>query len=215
MLKQFKRDELSQLEQNIYDLAIEHNEFKKLVKEHAEKLKAKIIIKGTEIKIAPIQKVFPKGIAKDSLLEILLNQTKILKEEFLEATEKYAKVKFERYKEISLYTNEQVAEKYSRNTRKGFEIRTKARDIITMGYSKLLERELYMAELHYYSSIQKLTSRLTAKGIVNSEDFKIITAKVGVNIETIIKHADGKITKAWTIIASGEIQQPHFRYLIK
>lgn len=81
-------------------------------------------------------------------------------------------------------------------------------------FEKLEEKEVKYAELHYESSIQKLAARLEKKGV--TEDFIIQTSRIGVNIETVITSKDGKITvKAWTIIAEGPIQKPHYRYLVK
>jgi hypothetical protein len=37
---------------------------------------------------------------------------------------------------------------------------------------------------------------------------------VGVNFETTLSDGE-KIVRAFTIVASGEIQKPHYRYLIK
>jgi len=45
-------------------------------------------------------------------------------------------------------------------------------------------------------------------------NIKIENGSVGVNINITI--TDGEQTvRAWTIIAEGEIQRPHYRYLIK
>lgn len=69
------------------------------------------------------------------------------------------------------------------------------------------------AEAHYINSIAKLAARIEKKGL-NESTLKIETAYVGVNVETTL--TDGvKTVKAWTIIAEGEIQRPHYRYLIK
>ena len=44
--------------------------------------------------------------------------------------------------------------------------------------------------------------------------FVVLLKTIGVNIESII--TDGtKTVRAWTIVAEGEIQRPHYRYLIK
>jgi hypothetical protein len=78
---------------------------------------------------------------------------------------------------------------------------------------RYVDQAVKNAEAHYVSSIAKLAERISAKGL-NESSLKIETAYVGVNIETTL--TDGvKTVKAWTIIASGEVQKPHYRYLIK
>jgi hypothetical protein len=51
------------------------------------------------------------------------------------------------------------------------------------------------------------------KGL-NEENLKVVTSHIGININTTISDGD-KTVKAWTIIAEGEIQKPHYRYLVK
>ena len=51
------------------------------------------------------------------------------------------------------------------------------------------------------------------KGL-NLTKLKIINAHVGVNFETTFTDGEKTIT-ARTVIASGEIQKPHYRYIIK
>jgi hypothetical protein len=68
---------------------------------------------------------------------------------------------------------------------------------------------------HYNDSIDKLVDRLIKKGISESrEDVKIDKGWVGVNLEMVISVDQIKV-KAWTIVAQGEIQRPHYRYLVK
>jgi hypothetical protein len=67
--------------------------------------------------------------------------------------------------------------------------------------------------LHYENSIVKLAYRIEKKGL-NLDKITVKTSHIGVNINTWI--TDGEQTvHAYTIIASGEIQRPHYRYLIK
>jgi len=84
--------------------------------------------------------------------------------------------------------------------------------IKSLGLDNYIAKELKYAEMHYESSIIKLADRLTKKGI-NSE-FTIESGRIGQNFEITITH-DNTITRAWTIIASGAIQRPHYRYLVK
>jgi hypothetical protein len=43
---------------------------------------------------------------------------------------------------------------------------------------------------------------------------KIISGTVGVNINITLTDGD-KTVRAYTIVAEGEIQKPHYRYLVK
>lgn len=76
-----------------------------------------------------------------------------------------------------------------------------------------VDRAVAMAERHYAQSVEKLAVRITKKGL-DQTNLKVGTSHIGVNIETIL--TDGiKTVRAWTIVASGQIQRPHYRYLIK
>lgn len=89
-----------------------------------------------------------------------------------------------------------------------------ARYITGFGLEEYIKREIKGAKDHYESSLLKLVDRLNKKGIIDGSDFTITKARIGVNLEITIKH-DGKLTKAWTIVAEGDVQRPHYRYLIK
>jgi len=69
------------------------------------------------------------------------------------------------------------------------------------------------AEVHYNQSIQKLAIRIEKKGL-NIDKLEVKTAHVGVNIETTLTDGE-KTVRAFTIVASGIVQRPHYRYLIK
>ena len=63
------------------------------------------------------------------------------------------------------------------------------------------------------SSIEKLAYRIEKKELDQSK-LKTKTSHIGVNIETVLTDGE-KTVRAWTIIASGMIQRPHYRYLVK
>lgn len=65
----------------------------------------------------------------------------------------------------------------------------------------------------YENSVLKLAFRINEKNL-NIENLKVLTSHIGVNIETTLTDGN-KTVKAFTIIASGQIQKPHYRYLIK
>jgi hypothetical protein len=84
---------------------------------------------------------------------------------------------------------------------------------LTMGLEKYIEKELRYAEMHYEGSIIKLADRIEKKGL-NQDKISVITSHIGVNINTTLTDGE-KTVRAFTIIAEGEIQRPHYRYLIK
>ena len=69
------------------------------------------------------------------------------------------------------------------------------------------------AQDHYNNSILKLATRVLKKGL-NVKNLELSTTYFDPNISTIITDGN-KSVRAWTIIASGEIQKPHYRYLVK
>ena len=78
---------------------------------------------------------------------------------------------------------------------------------------EFISRTIKQAEEHYHNSIEKLAARIEKKGL-NIDNLQLSTSYLDPNIST--KITDGKKTvNAWTIIASGPIQRPHYRYLIK
>lgn len=77
----------------------------------------------------------------------------------------------------------------------------------------ILPKNLKAAEIHFTNTLDKLVERIKGKGL-NEEKVEVVTAFVGVNLELTLSDSI-KTVRAFTIIASGEIQKPHYRYLIK
>lgn len=92
--------------------------------------------------------------------------------------------------------------------------KSKVRDRIKLGLEGYIAKEVKYAEAHYEHSLEKLSARLNEKGIKDDTDFEITSGQIKENFEITIKHGD-IFTKAWTIIAEGLIQRPHYRYLVK
>ena len=90
----------------------------------------------------------------------------------------------------------------------------KVRLVMKLGLENYKASKVKEAEAHYLSSMEKLAMRLNAKGITDETEFTVTSARIGENFECYIHHELG-LTKAWTIIAEGPIQQPHYRYLVK
>lgn len=91
--------------------------------------------------------------------------------------------------------------------------RKEMRSLSNMGLERFTEKELKKAELHYESSLLKLAHRIELKKL-NIENMKVVTGHVGVNIDMTFSDGE-KTVKAFTIIAEGQIQRPHYRYLVK
>jgi len=82
-----------------------------------------------------------------------------------------------------------------------------------MGFEKFLEIKLEEANSHYLNSVYKLARRVFDNEF-NFSNIQVVKSKVEENLTITI--TDGvKTLNAYTIIASGPIQCPHYRCLIK
>jgi len=173
-----------------------------------------------------------------NLIDVLKKETKSLKVQYLKFTKEYAKSEFEYQETLKMmqyyervkflgYELIEVTDKYNgritqrfndEHYRNGDNQRLtrsidKMNKIVSMGLSKYIEKMEENAILHYEDSIIKLATRIEKKEL-NKSNLTVKTSHVGVNIETTL--TDGiKTVRAFTIIASGEVQKPHYRYLIK
>lgn len=131
--------------------------------------------------------------------------------------EKYGEEKFYR---MQWHTDKTTGEsKYGNFTERVVSARGKREqghvfNIVNAGLEKFTASEIAHAEDHYNNSIMKLAARLNSIGITDDKKFTMRSAGIGVNFECIITHERGE-TRAYTIIASGPIQRPHYRYLVK
>lgn len=178
-----------------------------------------------------------------SLKEQLFEKTLNLKTEYINATIKWTNSHYEYLKKMSYWKTAEwceylaiTPEKHNEGTSseffsypKGFynthyakELHAKMkeiRSIMNLGIEKYLEKQIKSATLHYDQSINKLIFRLRKKGMDETKSFTISEEKINQNFECIIsfhtKENEMKIVKAWTIIASGIVQKPHYRYLMK
>jgi hypothetical protein len=101
----------------------------------------------------------------------------------------------------------------TQNSRDYRKLLTSAENIARIPIEEYLSDQKRKAVSHYEASIEKLSTRILAKGL-NLENLTVEDGSVGVNINTVI--SDGvKRVVAQTIIASGEVQRPHYRYLVK
>jgi hypothetical protein len=171
------------------------------------------------------------------LIEILKSETETLRVQYLEKTKEWATNYYNVCKQRKNWKEVQwckffglTPEIKNQNTNmqllgypKGFYNTEKSRELhryqneihrtLTLGLEKYIEKELKYAEMHYESSIIKLADRIDKKGL-KQDKITVVTSHIGVNINTTLTDGE-KTVREFTIIAEGEIQRPHYRYLIK
>ena len=146
-----------------------------------------------------------------NIIEVLKKETESLKVQYLEMTEKWAVKEFENLRRwASDYRDGKLG--FDAASRKYYSLPY----YIVNSNGKVehhVEKMVKNAIKHYEFSIEKLAARIEKKGL-NQEILKVVTSHIGVNIETTLTDGN-KTVRAFTIIAEGEIQRPHYRYLIK
>lgn len=167
-----------------------------------------------------------------NLVSILTAETQSLKEQYIEFTQEWAASDFvkktewvkeyyvfmdTKYKNKeymaanACYYNPEYREEYLANYRDQFDKMPK--EILSGDVEKYIEKQVENAKKHYAASILKLAARVQSKGL-NQDKLRATTSHIGVNIDTILTDGE-KSVKAFTILAHGEINRPHYRYLIK
>ena len=156
----------------------------------------------------------------NSLIKILADYTVDLKASYIEQCKIWAAKHFDLMVIASKTTPEE--NEISKDWRNN-ETRAKRQEIQNRIYKAyaitsqgkegyILKSEKHAIE-HYEVSLSKLAERISKKEL-DIEKLKVVSSGMGVNIEIILSDGN-KSVKAWTIIASGEIQRPHYRYLVK
>jgi len=148
-----------------------------------------------------------------TLIEILKEETKSLKIQYVEKTVEWASKQWIRNKiRRDKYFNTSISEYSSKN--EYYSEQKFAHNSPSWFFtSEFVDRCKKEAEAHYEKSILKLVDRINKKGL-NIDKLTIVTGHVGVNIETLLTDGEKKV-KAFTVLAYGPIQRPHYRYLIK
>lgn len=174
----------------------------------------------------------------DKLITLLTEQTLSLKEQYIQKTIEWSNLHFDKIVERSKWNEEKWASYLGVSTRianpntvnmqfvtfhTGF-YNTKQSKVYSteqnkiyslkrLGKDEYIKKSVRDAEFHYKNSIIKLSERISKKGL-NQKNLSLKTSHIDVNIETII--TDGFTTvRAYTILAYGEVQCPHYRYLVK
>lgn len=148
----------------------------------------------------------------NTLTQTLKQKTESLKAQYVEMTKEWAANDFARLRQFAA---DYKAGKFGFN---GEESKTyhKLPAYIINPFGNVeqhIQKMVKVANEHYQDSIEKLAVRIQAKGL-NQDTLQVVTSHIGVNIETIITDGSKTVT-AFTIIAEGQIQRPHYRYLIK
>jgi hypothetical protein len=157
--------------------------------------------------------------SKKTLQDALIEKTRDLKDLFIDESAKYAENEYNSLMQKKSWTYQQWVDNYLVKSsagptlsRKGHHERDRVYLAYKMGPEAWIKKATDAAYAHYNNSISKLTDRLTKKGI--GSNFNIKASRLGVNFEMIIED-DHTIVRAWTIVASGHIQRPHYRYLVR
>lgn len=161
-----------------------------------------------------------------SLVKRLEDETEQLKKEYIKQSKEWAK----RY-----YDSLTKSKDYEMHSRNGKNFYTKSKTwestygyhdkaayskayrelkILSYGVDKFVKTVGDDAEVKYHDSIEKLAYRIEKKGL-DLSNIELSTTTIARNIETTITDGSGKTVRAWTILAWGDIQRPHYRYLIK
>jgi len=173
----------------------------------------------------------------ENLINILKKETETLKVQYVAKTKEWAKDQFDAIVVKLKWSELQwcdyfglTPEVYNQGTSLEFKsfprgfyntkqsreysnFKDKAAKIKKMGVEEYMLAEEKKAVLHYEGSIVKLANRIEKKGL-NVDKLVVETSHIGVNINTTLTDGE-KTVRAFTIIASGEIQRPHYRYLVK
>lgn len=161
--------------------------------------------------------MFHQKINNMKLLDKLFTETESLKVEYLEKVKEWSVRDFNSMKSLSFINfverNGSYHKKHYGKTKSEDARFDKVIRILNNGLDKYIEDSLKSAELHYTNSILKLNDRILKKEM-NLDKLIIFNSSIGININTTITDGD-KSVNAFTIVASGEVQKPHYRYLIR
>ena len=176
------------------------------------------------------------------LVEMLTEQTQSLKTQYIDRTVEWANLEYDRclkmvkweesdwckylgiepaVKKVTDYKTGQRVDRlgfpkgfWNRKESKTYDTQlNRVRSVLKIGRESYISKEKKFAELHYESSISKLADRIQKKDL-NHSNLEVTTSHIGPNIDTVITDGN-KTVRAFTIIASGDVQRPHYRYLVK
>lgn len=164
-----------------------------------------------------------------TLQGLLYQHTSDLFTTYISAQIKYGENRYKLFEEINGMTYDQLIERYPQTyvspvTKKqsvvlsnvGSKLRKEAGKAIRMGKEAFMNKLIDLAREHYIKSTDKLAQRLQQKGITGQGEMKIRSERIdGAGNISLWVSCDGVTVRAFTIIASGPIQEMHYRYLVK
>ena len=165
----------------------------------------------------------------NKLYKGLKRETKTFKKTYLERTKNYivehfnhvidTHKDFDNKKWLEVYGSNVKSGRYSYRviTPHGRKLRQQFTDFIKINETKTEYNRYVKEEVKKYSNdfdnkLIKLASRLEGKGF--NTKIKVTSEHVGVNFNCWVTDGTNSV-QAYTIIAEGPIQRPHYRYLIK
>lgn len=157
------------------------------------------------------------------IVKLLEGQVGEFKQAYLERVERWAGEEIKRCQALaqewgdlqrSLYRQEGIKVIRLPKPQRYWDLEKEVAKIAPIKYTeKFIALELKQAEDHFKAALEKLAFRIEKKDL--KKDLLEIQAQyLGVHFECIITDGEKKV-KAWTIIAEGPVQRPHYRYLIK
>jgi len=144
-----------------------------------------------------------------NIVERLTEQTQELKAAYIQRTIEWS---IEEYKRLKDFANDY---KINHDVSKEKKFYSLPACVVNMNgkIEDYTEIQVKKAEKHYTASIEKLALRIAKKGL-NQSKLKMSTSYFDHNISTTITDGE-KTVSAFTIIACGMVQRPHYRYLVK
>lgn len=175
--------------------------------------------------------------SNEKLIQSIKNETQQLKLDYMNKTVEWANSDFDRYFERSRWSTEDWCKflgivpdkrvmgdgkehvafpKNFYNTSKSKELYREQQTIssvLRVGKNSYVQKALQQAHNHYEDSVKKLFERVNTKGL-NEDNISIKSTYLNHNLECVL--TDGQKTiRAFTVLAFGPVQRPHYRYLIK
>jgi hypothetical protein len=153
-------------------------------------------------------------ILKDALYE----NTVQFKEDYLKRIEEFSHIRYEKAilhleKPASYWIENYPSKRYPNlHNEDASRILDRAKTLRALGLEGVIALDLKNANAHYKQTVETLAYKLELKGV--DSNFKIITGIIKNNFEITLE-CNGNLYECYTIIASGPIQQPHYRFLIK
>lgn len=157
----------------------------------------------------------------EKIEKIVRVETKQTLEQYIKFSEKYAADQFDRWIKVSkedLVAKHFIPDVTTRNQRREIEKAFKSENDTRLKFTKggkeaCIERARLNAISSYDAATKKLSVRISQKGL-NVPNLKVKSAQMNGNLESIFTDGE-KTLRSFTILAWGEVNAPHYRYLIK